>query len=60
MSKNWSTTELAAAAGVDPSRIRQLLLEGRIRAQKVGPVWVIPDQEAKRWLRSRGVKVERD
>jgi hypothetical protein len=60
MSKNWSTTELAKAAGVDPSRIRQLLIEGRIEADKVGPVWVIPDREAKRWLRSRGVKVEAD
>lgn len=56
----WTTKELAAAAGVDPSRIRQLLIEERIEAQKHGPVWAIPDDEAKRWLRSRGVRVDTD
>ena len=56
--KMWSTRDLAERAGVDPSRIRQLLIEGRINAGKVGGVWVIPDREAKRWLAERGVKVD--
>ncbi len=57
--RNWTTKDLANAAGVDPSRIRQLLIEGRIRGEKAGPVWVVANREAKRWLKERGVEVER-
>ena len=49
----WTTTQLAEAAGVDQSRIRQLLLNDKIKATKFGPVWMIPDEEAQRWLSSR-------
>jgi hypothetical protein len=56
--RNWMAKDLAGAAGLDPSRIRQLLLAGKIRGEKVGQIWVVSNQEAKRWLRSRGIEVE--
>jgi hypothetical protein len=56
--RNWTTKDLAEAAGVDPSRIRQLLLAGRIEGEKAGPVWVVSNQEAKRWLKERGIKMK--
>jgi excisionase family DNA binding protein len=52
--RQWTTGELAAEAGVDSSRIRQLLIEGRIKGYKVGRDWLVSDSEARRWLESRG------
>ncbi len=50
----WTTKELADAAGVTDARIRQILIEGKeLQGRKIGPMWVIPDREAKRWLRDR-------
>ncbi|MBM3188812.1 MAG: hypothetical protein FJZ90_08840 [Chloroflexi bacterium] len=49
--RGWTVSELAAGAGVNGSRIRQLLLAGELKGEKFGPVWVIPDAEAKEWLR---------
>ncbi len=49
----WTTAELAQAAGVDASRIRQLLAAGRIRGEKFAGVWRISDREAQRHLAER-------
>jgi hypothetical protein len=58
-SKAWSTTELARAAGVNTSYIRQLLLADRIEGYKLARDWRIPDNEARRWLSNRGVDVDK-
>lgn len=44
----WTTSELARELNVDPSRIRQLLLDGTIKGVKFGKMWSIPDSEARR------------
>ncbi len=49
----WTATELAQAAGVNASRIRQLLIAGLIRGEKFAGVWRISDREAQRWLNER-------
>jgi excisionase family DNA binding protein len=58
--KLYSTSELAEAAGVSRERVRQLVAGGEIEAYKVGKTWVIPEEEARRWLRERGVKASMD
>lgn len=49
----WTVKELAAAAGLSTGRLRQLLLAGELRGEKIGMTWAIRDGEAQRWLRSR-------
>lgn len=51
--EHWTSRELSKAAGVDPSRIRQLLLAGRLKGKKLGRDWLIPDEEAQRYLAER-------
>ncbi len=51
--QDWTTSELAAEAGVDPSRIRQLLIGGEIQGYKRASTWFIPDEEAHRFLDDR-------
>ena len=51
--RDYTTRELADLAGVDPSRIRQLLLGKRLAGYKRGRDWLIPHAEAQRWLDSR-------
>lgn len=51
--RDWTTRELAELAGVDPSRIRQLLLAKQLSGYKRANTWFIPDYEARRWLESR-------
>ena len=52
--KDYTVKELAELAGVDPSRIRQLLIEKRVlKGYKRGFMWFIPAAEAKRWLENR-------
>lgn len=53
MAGYWTVKELAAVAGVNPSRIRQLIAAGKITAQKVGNSNFIKDAEARRWLAGR-------
>ena len=50
----WTVTELAREAGVTDSRVRQLLIENKsLKGRKAGTLWIIPDDEAKKWLRER-------
>jgi predicted site-specific integrase-resolvase len=46
-------TELAEAAGVSVVNIRKLLLKGTLKGRKHGGVWVIPLEEANRYLEKR-------
>lgn len=55
--KLFSTSELAEAAGVSRERVRQLVAAGEIEGYKVGQTWVIPEDEARRWLRDRGIEI---
>lgn len=50
----WTVKRLAEAVGLDPSRIRQLLILGKeLHGVKVGPVWMIPEAEALRFIEVR-------
>jgi hypothetical protein len=53
MSKLWSTEELAGAVALTPGRIRQLLQAGTLDGTKVAGTWVIPDSEAKAFIKKR-------
>lgn len=52
---NYTVKELAALAGVNPSRIRQVILEPRspLVAHKRAGGWFISTASARRWLKSR-------
>ena len=54
--QDWTTKELAEAANLDPSTIRHLLLDGKLRGYKRGRDWFIPYQEGQDWLDSRRKK----
>lgn len=59
--RKWTTQDLAEAAGVSTAHIRRLLIDGReLRGYKLGRDWRVKDSEARRWLRERGVDVERE
>ena len=46
-------TELGERAKVSGSNIRKLLRKGVLKGQKHGGIWVIPKEEAERYLESR-------
>ena len=53
--RGWTVKELAAAVGLNPSRLRQLLIEGKeLQGEKIGPIWFISDYEARRFIEMRG------
>jgi excisionase family DNA binding protein len=49
----YTTTELAQAAGVGDSYIRQLLIAGRLQGRKQGRDWAIPVDVAETFLLER-------
>lgn len=51
--QDYTTTELAAAAGVSDRYIRQLVTAGELTATKYGKTWVIPADVGREWLRQR-------
>lgn len=51
--RDYTVKELAELAGVNPSRIRQLLGDGTLRGAKRGGAWFIPAQVAQQWLDAR-------
>jgi hypothetical protein len=53
----WTTKMLAERASVSTGFIRQELIAGKIKGEKIGRDWIISDEEAKRWLRERGIEV---
>jgi excisionase family DNA binding protein len=55
--KEWTTGELAEAAGLTDARIRQLLLGGQLEGYKLGRDWRVGDEEARRWLTERDAGV---
>ncbi len=51
--KPWSTKQLAEAAGVTDAYIRRLLIDGRLDGYKLGREWLIPEEEAQRFIAER-------
>ena len=51
--RDYTVKELAELAGLNPSRIRQLLGKGTIKGKKRGGVWFISASEARTFLESR-------
>lgn len=43
MSKMISVTQCAKEMKIDPSRVRALIVDGRIKAQKIGNSWAVLD-----------------
>jgi hypothetical protein len=46
----WLLTELAEEAGLSTSRLRQLLIAGKLHAHEAGQVWTVGYAEGARWL----------
>jgi excisionase family DNA binding protein len=52
--KLYTTKEVAAAAGLsDDSWIRRLLIEGRLKGQKIGFQWLVYGRDLRAWLEAR-------
>ncbi len=51
----WTTKELANTAELTQAYLRYLITTGSIKGFKVNRDWVVEDQEARRWLQSRGI-----
>jgi excisionase family DNA binding protein len=49
----YTTKTLGQMAGLSPDYIRQLILGGKIKAQKIGRDWAISANEVMRFLRDR-------
>ena len=49
MGKPFTTEDAAKLLGVTPSRIRQLILEGRLKTEKIGRDHLIQKAELKRF-----------
>ena len=54
----WTTEELGEAVGVTGAYIRRLCAKGEIVAYKVGKTWVVPNEEARRYIDDRQRKTE--
>lgn len=53
MMKLFSPKEVADVIGVSPQWIRKLLLDGKLRGEKVGKNWVIREGIVNTFLKSR-------
>jgi len=52
--RHYTVNELAELAGVTPTRVRQILLEGQeLKGEKHGFMWLISAAEAERWIKTR-------
>ena len=46
--KILTTKQTAALLGINDSRVRQLILSGRLPAQKIGRDWIIREKDLKK------------
>ncbi len=44
-----STTEAAKRLDITPSLVARYIRDGRLKAQKIGPVWVIDERDVERF-----------
>jgi excisionase family DNA binding protein len=49
----YTATSLADAAGVSVQYVARLCRQGKIPAQKIGPVWLIAPEDGRQWLERR-------
>ena len=49
----WTTVGLAEEAGVTTNYVGRLCRQGRLDALQLGGRWLITDESARRWLRTR-------
>lgn len=49
----FTASSLAEVAGIDKSYIARLCRQGKIPAQKLGPVWLIRYEDGAAWLEQR-------
>ncbi len=49
----YTASSLADEAGVNVTYVARLCRLGKIRAEKVGPIWLIQREEARAWLERR-------
>lgn len=56
IAKHVTTAEAGIQLGVDPSRIRQLIGEGRIEATNIGGVLLIKQSQIDRYKRQKNGK----
>jgi len=52
----WTAQDLAREAGVNDAYIRRLLIDKKIRGEKVGRQWLVRDKDALVWLERRAMK----
>jgi excisionase family DNA binding protein len=48
-----TTTQAAAALGITPSRVRQLIYAGELDGHRVGPIWLVESASVARYSRDR-------
>lgn len=60
MTKYINTKEAATLLGVNASRVRQLILAGKLAAEKVGRDWVIKPGDLKRVMTMEGRRQKKD
>ncbi len=59
MKKNalfMSTADAAKELGYDESYIRRLIIEGKIKAEKLGKFWIISQKDLKKFKPKKGKK----
>ena len=49
-----SVTEFSEAVGITPQGVRKAIVEGRIKARKIGKFWVIKHKEILRFTYAKG------
>ncbi len=49
----WTTSQLAEATGLTPQHITRLIRKGKIKAERIPVAWIIPDEEAERFIAER-------
>ena len=60
MSEDWLTTEQAAEiSGYHPNSVRRLIVSGRIKGQKFGPVWQVEERSLLAYMERMDAKGKR-
>lgn len=57
--QDYTTLDLAQAAGVTDRYIRQLVTSGKLTGTKYGNTWVIPAEVGAAWLQERKAKQDK-
>jgi len=58
MSRHYSVTEIAKYTGVSPQYIRYSIAKGRIKARKLGGIWISNREERDRLVRRKKILLD--